>query len=103
MLFVNGEFVLLLLYFEDMLVAGCSMVVANRLKQHFVYSMFFDNGEFVLLLLYFEDMLVAGCSMVVVYKLKQQLSKNFSMKDSGVVKKILKIKMMRDMKKKEHT
>jgi hypothetical protein len=70
-------------------------------SDHCVYSKFFDNGKFVLLLLYVDDMLVAGSSMVFVNMLKQRLSKTFSMKDLGVAKQILGMKIIRDGKKKE--
>lgn len=65
------------------------------------YKKTFENGEFVLMLLYVDDMLVIGTSMVVVSQLKQQLANILSMRDLGVAKQILGIKIIRDRKKKE--
>jgi hypothetical protein len=61
-----------------------------------VYVKSFDDGSFIFLLLYVDDMLIAAKSIVEVNKLKVLLSKEFDMKDLGVAKKILGMKIGRD-------
>ena len=45
----------------------------------------FDNS-YIILLLYVDDMLIAGSSIEEINNLKKQLSKQFAMKDVGIVK-----------------
>ena len=56
---------------------------------------FFDD-DFIILLLYVDDILIVGGNVSRIDKLKKQLSKSFSMKDLGPVKKILGIRIERD-------
>ena len=56
---------------------------------------FFDNS-YIILLLYVDDMLIAGFSIKEINNLKKQLSKQFEMKDLGVAKQILGMRIIRD-------
>ena len=56
---------------------------------------FFDD-DFVILLLYVDDILIVGRNVSRIDKLKKQLSKSFSIKDLGLAKKILGIRIKRD-------
>ena len=56
---------------------------------------FFDNS-YIILLLYVDDILIAGSSIEEINNLKKQLSKQFAMKDLGVVKQILGMRIIRD-------
>ena len=60
---------------------------------HFVFVQKFSNDDFVILLLYVDDILIVGRNVSRIDKLKKQLSKSFSMKDLGLVKKILSIRI----------
>ena len=60
-----------------------------------VYVKSLDDGSSIFLLLYVDDMLIAAKSMSEVNKLKILLSKEFDMKDLGVAKKILGMKIRR--------
>ena len=62
---------------------------------HCCYVKFFDNS-FTILLLYVDDMLIAGSSIEEINNLKKQLSKQFAMKDLGVAKQILGMRIIRD-------
>jgi hypothetical protein len=62
---------------------------------HCCYVKSFKNS-YIILLLYVDDMLIAGASMEEINKLKKQLSKQFAMKDLGVAKQILGMKIIRD-------
>ena len=62
---------------------------------HCCYVKFFDNF-YIILLLYVDDMLIAGSSIDEINNLKKQLSKQFAMKDLGVAKQILGMKIIRD-------
>ena len=61
---------------------------------HCCYVKFFDNS-YVILLLYMDDMLIAGSSIKEINDLKKQLSKQFAMKDLGVAKQILDMRIIR--------
>ena len=61
-----------------------------------VYVKSFDDDSFIFMLLYMDDMLIVIKSMSKVNKLKTLLSREFDMKDLGVVKKILGIDIHRD-------
>ncbi|KAI4346140.1 hypothetical protein L6164_013215 [Bauhinia variegata] len=58
----------------------------------------FSNGEFIILLLYVDDMLIIGHDTKEIGDLKKELSKSFAMKDLGVAKQILGMKIIRDRK-----
>ena len=70
-----------------------------RLKRcetdHCCYVKFFGNS-YIILLLYVDDMLIAGSSIEKINNLKKQLSKQFAIKDLGVAKKILGMRIIRD-------
>jgi hypothetical protein len=61
-----------------------------------VYVKSLDDGSFIFLLLYVDDMLIAARSIMEVNKLKVLLSREFDMKDLGVVEKILGMEICRD-------
>ena len=56
-----------------------------------------DN--YIILALYVDDMLIVGANMSEIDKLKKQLSENFEMKDLGLAKKILSMRISRDRSK----
>ena len=62
---------------------------------HCCYVKSFDNS-YIILLLYVDDMLIAGSSIEEINNLKKQLSKQFAMKDLGVAKKILGMRIIRN-------
>jgi hypothetical protein len=65
---------------------------------HYVYFKRVENGSYIILLLYVDDMLVAGSNMQDINVLKKKLDNSFVMKDLGVVKKILGMRITRDKK-----
>ena len=60
---------------------------------HCVFVHKFSDDDFVILLLYVDDILIVGRNVSRIDKLKKQLSKSFSMKDLGPVKKIFGIRI----------
>ena len=62
---------------------------------HCCYSKFFGNS-YIILLLYVDDMLIAMSSIEEINDLNKQLSKQFAMKDLGVAKQILGMRIIRD-------
>ena len=62
---------------------------------HCCYVKSFDNS-FIILLLYADNMFIAGSSIEEINNLKKQLSKQFAMKDLGVAKQILGMRIIRD-------
>ena len=60
---------------------------------HCVFVQKFSDDDFVILLLYVDDILIVGRNVSRTDKLKKKLSKSFSMKDLGLVKKILGIRI----------
>ena len=67
-------------------------------SDHCVYFKRLDNGIYIILLLYVDDMLIAGSNMQDLNMLKRKLAKSFSMKDLGVAKQILGMRIARDEK-----
>jgi hypothetical protein len=67
-------------------------------SDHCVYFKRLENGSYIILLLYVDDMLVAGSNMQDINVLKKKLDNSFVMKDLGVVKKILGMRIKRDRK-----
>ena len=65
---------------------------------HCVYFKMIENGSYIILLLYVYDMLVVGYNMKYINFLKKKLSISFEMKDLGAAKKILGMRITRDMK-----
>ena len=59
------------------------------------YSTWFENS-YIILLLYVDDILVAGSNMKEIVNLKDKLAKEFSMKDLGLAKKILGMRISRE-------
>jgi len=62
---------------------------ARLRANHCCYFKWFENF-YIILLLYVDDMLVAGSSMKEIANLNAKLTEEFSMKDLGETKKILK-------------
>jgi hypothetical protein len=65
---------------------------------HCVYFKRLENGRYIILLLYVDDILVVGSNMQNINVLKKKLANSFAMKDLGVAKKILGIRITRDGK-----
>src|ERR1700678_3618653 len=70
---------------------------------HCVYFKKLENGSFIILLLYVDDMLVAGTNMQDINVLMKKLANSFAMKDLGVAKKILGMKITKDRKNRKLT
>ena len=67
-------------------------------SNHCVYFKRLENESFIIFLLYVDDMLVAGFNMQDINVLKKKLANSFAMKDLGVAKKILGLRIKRDEK-----
>ena len=67
-------------------------------SDHCVYFKRIYNGRYIILLLYVDDMLVAGSNMLDINVIKIKLAKSFEMKDLGVAKQILGMRITRDRK-----
>jgi hypothetical protein len=68
---------------------------------HFYHCLYFqklENGSYIILLLYVDDMLVVGYNMQDINVLQKKLANSFAMKDLGVAKKILGMRITRDRK-----
>ena len=63
-----------------------------------VYFKRLDDENYIIFCLYVDDMLVAGSNMDHIKGLKCQLAHSFAMKDLGVAKQILGMKICRDRK-----
>ena len=71
----------------------------SRLQaDHCCYYKWFENF-YIILLLYVDDMLVEGSSMKEIVNLKVKFAEEFSMKDLGPVKKILRMRAAEREKK----
>ena len=57
-----------------------------------------STGSYIILSLYVDDMLVAGSNMQEINVLKRKLDNSFMMKDLGVAKQILGMRITRDKK-----
>jgi hypothetical protein len=66
-------------------------------SDHCVYFKRLENGSYIIFLLYVDDMLV-GSNMQDINVLKKKLANSFAMKDLGVAKKILGMRITRDRK-----
>ena len=62
-----------------------------------VYYNKLSSGEYIYSLLYVDEMLIAFKSRSAIDKLKKQLSSEFEMKDLGEAKKLLDMKIERNM------
>jgi hypothetical protein len=67
-------------------------------SDHCVYFKRLENGSYIIFLLYVDDMLVVGSNMHDINVLKKKLANSFAMKDLGVAKKILGMRITRDRK-----
>ena len=69
-------------------------------SDHFFYFKRLDNGRYIyiILLLYVDDMLVVGSNIEDINVLKRKIAKSFAMKDLGVAKQILGMRITRDKK-----
>ena len=56
----------------------------------------FSDDDFIVLLLYVDDMLIVGQNISRIISLKKQLSKSFAIKDLGLAKQILGIRIIRE-------
>jgi hypothetical protein len=65
---------------------------------HCVYFKKLENGSYIILLLYVDEILVAESNMKDINVLKKKLANSFAMKDLGAAKKILGMRITRDMK-----
>ena len=67
---------------------------------HFDHCVYFINlnGRFIILLLYVDGMLVARSNVQDIKVLKRKLANSFMMKDLGVAKQILGMRITRDGK-----
>ena len=65
-------------------------------SDHCVFVQKFSDDDFVILLLYVDDILIVGRNVSRIDSLKKQLRKFFAMKDLGLVKRILGIRIERD-------
>ena len=63
-----------------------------------IYLRKLPSGEYMYLLLYVNNMLIASKNRSSIDKLKVQLSSELEMKDLGEAKKILSMKIERDLK-----
>jgi len=67
-------------------------------SDHFVYLKRKNDGSYIILLLYVDGILVVGSNMKEINVLKVKLANPFAMKDFGVAKQILGMRMTRDRK-----
>jgi hypothetical protein len=70
---------------------------------HCVYFNRIENGSYIILLLSIDDMLVARSNMKDINVLKKKLANSFAMKNLGVAKKILGMRITRDKKNRKLT
>ena len=69
---------------------------AETNSDHCVFAKVFGDDDFIILLLYIDDMLIVGRNMDIIKELKEQLSESFAMKDMGLAKQILGMRIVRD-------
>ena len=67
-------------------------------SDHCVFTRKFYDDDFIILLLYVDDMLINGHDSSKIDRLKKELSKSFAMKDLGLTKQILCMKIPHDRK-----
>ena len=68
----------------------------KRCEADHCYYVKFLGNSYIILLLYVDDMLIAGSTIEEINNLKKQLSKQFAMKDLGVAKQILGMRIIKD-------
>ena len=74
---------------------GC--VYIKRLYDPYIYFRKLLSGEYIYLLLYIDDMFIASTNRSSIDKLKVRLSSEFEMYDLGEAKRILGMKIEKDM------
>ena len=67
-------------------------------SNHYVYFKRLDDGIYIILFLYVDGILVVGYKMHEINVLKIKLTNSFVMKDLGVAKQILGMRIIRDRK-----
>jgi len=67
----------------------------HRCEDHCCYVKKYVDS-YIILALYVDDMLIIGANMTKIDRLKKQLSENFEMKDLGLTKQILGMRIFRD-------
>jgi ATP-binding cassette subfamily B (MDR/TAP) protein 1 len=67
---------------------------------HFIFRKRYAEGDFIILLLYVDDMPIVGNGTKRIALLEKELSKSFAMKDLGLAKQILGMKISCDRSKK---
>jgi hypothetical protein len=72
-------------------------------SDHCGYFKRLENGSYIIFLLYVDGMLVAGSNMKDISVLKKKLYNSFVMEDLGATKKILGMKITRDIKNQKLT
>ena len=65
---------------------------------HRVFTRKFSDDDFIILLLYIDGMLIISHYSNKIDRLKRELIKSFAMKDLGLTKQILGMKISRDRK-----
>ena len=68
-------------------------------SDHYVFMKRFSYENFIILLFYVDDILIVGHDAKRIQILKEELSKSLAMKDLGLTKQILGMKITRDRKK----
>jgi len=69
----------------------------HRFKaNHYVYIKRYDQGKYIILFLYVDDMLIVWHDKNKINMLKKYLDRKFAMKDLGLAKQILGMRIMRD-------
>jgi ATP-binding cassette subfamily B (MDR/TAP) protein 1 len=63
-----------------------------------VFIQRFSGDDYIILLLYIDDILIVGKNVSRIARLKKELSKSFAMKDLGLAKCILSMRIERDRK-----
>ncbi|RDX89639.1 hypothetical protein CR513_28615, partial [Mucuna pruriens] len=79
----------------------CEQGYRKTTSNHCLFIRKFSDDDFIILLLYVDHMLVVRKSISRIDRLKKQLSESFSMKDMGVAKQILGIRIIRDRQAKK--
>ena len=68
---------------------------------HCVFVKNYSESDFLILLLYVDNMLIVGSKTKRIVSLKNALSKSLAIKDLGLAKQILDMKIFRDRKDKK--
>ena len=79
----------------------CEQGYKKTTYDHCVFIKSFFDDDFIILLLYVDDMLIVGKDVSKINRLKKQLGESFAMKDLGVGKQILRIRIIREIKEKK--